>query len=292
MKTSKPEKNWLVPTPSLDESGDQIFNSKGEKVMKLIQMAPGSFDNGTPQSFYFPTGHRHTGLFKGMRVILEERGFSASQLHRLKRECKNFHCPAGRTDCCMRRVLYSQPDFRNVKSVLENHCNQRGVEVLFLPKFHPELNPIEQCWGRAKWYYRQLPASSLEADLERNVVESLESIPITLMRRYATVIFVHVSTRLTSPSGSRTGPSDSWIYIGRASVIRKRHGPRSAIIVTAPSRHPGRRISRDSPSSLSAQFEYIIPFTYSNILVQNFLILYLNSTVCHRCVTVDVIGRK
>jgi transposase len=55
------------------------------------------------------------------------------------------------------------------------------TEVLFLPKFHPELNPIEQCWGRAKWYYHQLPASSLEEDLEQNVIESLESIPVTLM---------------------------------------------------------------------------------------------------------------
>ena len=183
MKTSKPDKNWLVATPSLDDSGHQIFTSKGEKITKSIQMAPGRFNDGTPQSFYFPPGHWHAGLFKGMRIILEERGFPASSFENFKRECKNFHCPAGQTDCCMRRRLYSQPDFQNVKSVLEDRCNQKGVEVFFLPKFHPELNPIEQCWGRAKWYYRKLPASSLEADLERNVVESLESIPLTLMRR-------------------------------------------------------------------------------------------------------------
>ena len=157
MKTSKPDKNWLVATPSLDDSGHQIFTSKGEKVTKSIQMAPGRFNDGTPQSFYFPPGHWHAGLFKGMRIILEERGFPASSFENLKRECKSFHCPAGQTDCCMRRRLYSQPDFQNVKSVLEDHCNQRGVEVFFLPKFHPELNPIEQCWGRAKWYYCKLP---------------------------------------------------------------------------------------------------------------------------------------
>jgi hypothetical protein len=183
VKTSKPEQNWLVETPSLDESGNQIFSSKGEKLTKRIPMAPGNFDDGTPQSFYFPEGHRHAGLFKGMKVILEERGFPVSQLNKLKRECKKFHCPAGRTDCCIRRLLYSQRDFQNIKSVLELHCNQRGVEVLFLPKFHPELNPIEQCWGRAKWYYRQLPLSSLEEDLEQNTIESLESIPLALMRR-------------------------------------------------------------------------------------------------------------
>ena len=129
MKTSKPKKNWLIPTPSLNESGEQIFNPKGEKVIKLIQMAPRRFDDGTPQLFYFPKGHSHAGLFKGMRVILEERGFPASKLRGLKLECKNFRCRAGQTDCCMRRVLYSQPDFQNVKSVLEDHCNQRGVET-------------------------------------------------------------------------------------------------------------------------------------------------------------------
>jgi hypothetical protein len=183
MKMSKPERNWLVPAPSLDEDGRQIFSSKGEKLKKSIQMAPGSFADGTPQPFYFPEGHTHAGIFKGMKVILEERGFPAAQLNRLKCECHNFHCPAGRTDCCIRRILYCQPDFRNVKSVLEDHCNQRGVEVLFLPKFHPELNPIEQCWGRAKWVYRQLPPSPSEEDLERNAVKSLDSIPIVLMRR-------------------------------------------------------------------------------------------------------------
>jgi hypothetical protein len=79
MNTSKPGKNWLVLTPSLDESGHQVFSSKGEKVMKSIQMAPERFADRTPQSFYFPEDHRNAGLFKGMRVILEERGFPASQ---------------------------------------------------------------------------------------------------------------------------------------------------------------------------------------------------------------------
>lgn len=183
LNTPKPDKNWLVQAPSLDESGNQILSPTGEKITRLIQMAPGRFNNGTLQSFYFSEGHRHAGLFKGMRTILEERGFLASQLNELKRECKNFRCPAGRTDCCIRRLLYSQPDFQSVRSVLEDHCNQRGIEVLFLPKFHPELNPIEQCWGYAKWHYRQLPPSSQEEELGRNVVKSLEEIPLAIMRR-------------------------------------------------------------------------------------------------------------
>jgi hypothetical protein len=178
-----PGKNWFVKTPSLDKNGRQILDASGKKVMESIPMVPGMFADGSPQSFYFPADHKQAGQFKGMKVILEERGFSKEKLNGLKRECPGFHCPAGKADCCIRRLLYTQPDFRGVKSLLEDHCAARGFAVLFLPKFHPELNPIEQCWGRAKWRYRQFPPSSNEGDLERNVVESLESISLELIRR-------------------------------------------------------------------------------------------------------------
>lgn len=185
LNTSKPDKNWLVETPSLDQFGKQLYGPNGKKLMKKVQMAPGTLADGSPQSFYFPNGHQSAGSFKGMKVILEERGFGDQiRDQNLKRECVSFRCPPGRMDCCIRRLLYSQPDFRGVTSLLEEHCRNRGFEVLFLPKFHPELNFIEQCWGRAKWSYRQLPASSREEDLQKNALDSLDSIPLTLMRRY------------------------------------------------------------------------------------------------------------
>jgi hypothetical protein len=181
--TSKVDKNWLVETPSLNEFGKPLFGPNGKKLMRKVPMADGTFADGSPQSFYFPEGHHSAGYFKGMKVILEERGFG-EKIRSLKRECLKFRCPPGCVDCCVRRVLYSQPDFLGVTSRLEEHCQNRGSEVLFLPKFHPELNPIEQCWGRAKWSYRQLPASSREDDLGRNALRSLDEIPLDLMRRY------------------------------------------------------------------------------------------------------------
>ena len=103
---------------------------------------------------------------------------------KLNAECKDFKCKAGATNCCCRRVLYSQPDFVNAESLLETHCKSQGYSVIFLPKFHCELNFIEQCWGYAKRIYRHFPPSSKEANLEANLLASLEAVPIESMRRY------------------------------------------------------------------------------------------------------------
>ncbi|KAG2096117.1 uncharacterized protein F5147DRAFT_584191 [Suillus discolor] len=99
-------------------------------------------------------------------------------------ECKDFKCPPDRTDCCCWRLMYTQPDFAKVELNLESMCHARGVNVIFLPKFHCELNFIEQCWGYAKRLYRMKEQSSSEANLERNVLNSLNALPQSSMRRF------------------------------------------------------------------------------------------------------------
>jgi len=60
-------------------------------------MRDGTFADGSPQTFYFPEGHAREGVFKGMAVILEERGFAEAP--KLKAQCKNFKCAKEATNC-------------------------------------------------------------------------------------------------------------------------------------------------------------------------------------------------
>ena len=179
--TPKPGKNWLVEAPELNDQGRQVFASDGTKLKRRVRMTPGTLQNGELQDLYFPEGHPRAGIFKGMSVILQERGFFKEV--ELKRECPGFKCSPDRIDCCMRRFLYNQPDFIAVETLLETHCKKRGFEVLFLPKFHPELSPIKPCWGSAKRTYRDLPLSRSEAELENNVLFSLKSVSLEQIRR-------------------------------------------------------------------------------------------------------------
>ena len=175
-----PHPTWGPEVNKLGDDGKPVTDAKGKFIKITIRMADATF-NGKPQSLYFPDDHpTYPGWFKGMQQILKERGIT----QKLNAQCKD-KCREGVTDCCCRRILYNQPDFVAIKSHLELTCEAEGFWVLFLPKFHCELNPIEQCWGYAKRLYRMCPPSSREEDLERNVISSLDSVPLSSIRRFS-----------------------------------------------------------------------------------------------------------
>jgi hypothetical protein len=178
---SKEGTNWGIEVTAKDAAGKIVYGTDGKPSKVKVRMGDGTFKDGSPQSLYFPDGHPRAGIFKGMAVILEERGYC--DMLRVRAECPGFICDPIVERCCCRRMLYNESDFVNVKSTLELACALEGVHVLFLPKFHCELNFIEQCWGHAKRTYRQYPASSKEEDLERNVVDALQSVTLDHMRK-------------------------------------------------------------------------------------------------------------
>ncbi|GLB37418.1 hypothetical protein LshimejAT787_0404690 [Lyophyllum shimeji] len=177
----KPGHNWLVEITKRDAAGKPEYDLNGNLTKIKIPMGDGQFPDGTPQSLYFQAGHPRAGVFKGTATILEERSFVGAS--KLRAECPKFKCAPPALDCCCRRLLYNQPDFMNVESILETTCNARGFRVIFLPKFHCELNFIEQCWGYAKRVYRLNLESSREDVLEKNALAALDAVPIESMRR-------------------------------------------------------------------------------------------------------------
>jgi hypothetical protein len=193
--TPKEGSNWGCSTSVIGENGKAVYGPDRNIMKTKVWMADGMF-NGMVQSLYFLEGHPQEGVFKGMAIILEECGFVGCVAMKVKGKkgghsgrhtaCADFKlgCVTANTpNCCCCRILYNQPDFVHVKSQLEQVCNAHGYQVLFLPKFHCKLNFIEQCWGYSKRVYQQYPASSKEADLEKNVLSALESIPLESMRR-------------------------------------------------------------------------------------------------------------
>jgi len=172
---------WGVDATVMDSAGKIVRGPNGKALKKKVRMVDGNLSDGTTQPFYFPESHAHAGKFKGMAQILKERGFNNAE--KLRAQCKDFKCKEGETQCCCRRILFNQPDFINVPSMLETLCKSHGFGCIILPKFHCELNFIEQCWGYAKRLYQLYPPTSKSVDMEKNVEMALESTLIKCMRR-------------------------------------------------------------------------------------------------------------
>ncbi len=93
-------------------------------------------------------------------------------------------------------VLYDQPDFCNVKTLVEAHCQAQGFDVIFLLKFHCELNLIEQCWCIAERTYCEYPPSSSKANLEHNMLSALDSVKVEQVCRLTTYNYVYLECML------------------------------------------------------------------------------------------------
>ena len=58
------------------ENGKPVHEPGGEIKKMKVKMCDATFKDGSPRSLYFkfPDGHELAGVFKGMAIILNERG--------------------------------------------------------------------------------------------------------------------------------------------------------------------------------------------------------------------------
>jgi hypothetical protein len=101
------------------------------------------------------------GIPKGMRQVLQERGIDTSRMGADQ----------------MRKTLADMEDFKNEKSLVEHYLTGKGHIVVFLPKFHPELNPIERVWAQLKRYTKSHCKYSIQS-LRKNIPEAYDSVTL------------------------------------------------------------------------------------------------------------------
>ena len=98
---------------------------------------------------------------KGMKIVLEERGIST----------------AGKNAQWMRNELARHPDFKNEMNMIQRFLVQKGYVCVFLPKFHPELNPIERVWAQLKRYTKGNCKYTLPS-LRKNIPLSYDTVSL------------------------------------------------------------------------------------------------------------------
>ena len=145
----------------------------------------GRLSDRTPQPMYYPDDHpKFPGFFKGMEQVLRERGcFPTDRFLRAQCGTSLLKCAPRQTTCCCRWILYNEEDFRPQKSMLQELYEDAGHLCLYYPKFHCELNFIEQYWGNTKFRYRETPFTNNDDEMIQNMRECLDSVPMEFIRR-------------------------------------------------------------------------------------------------------------
>ena len=95
------------------------------------------------------------GRPKGMRQILQERGYNTQNMV----------------------ALLKHPDFRDEKSLIEQLIMKSGHIPILLPKFHPEINPIERVWAQLKRYTKGHCKYSIPS-LRKNIPLAYDSVTL------------------------------------------------------------------------------------------------------------------
>jgi hypothetical protein len=117
----KPGTNWGIEISKRNLiTGKVVYRPDGSIEKTKILMKDGRLDDSEPQPLYFPMDHSDKNLqgkFKGMAVILQERGFG--DMSKVLASCKNF---SANLEKCGVAVAGSSTISRTL--LARNHCSK------------------------------------------------------------------------------------------------------------------------------------------------------------------------
>ena len=105
------------------------------------------FQENDAPPFYKPnaTIAEYVGKPKGFKQVLYERGLWCSNM---TKDGEN-KCADDATS--MKFVLGNCLDFKLQKPAIVEFIESQNHLCDFIPKYHPELNPLERCWGMSNY---------------------------------------------------------------------------------------------------------------------------------------------
>ena len=83
----------------------------------------------------------------------------------------------------MIKILEEIRDFNFQKTCVEELILSKGHRVMFIPKFHCEINPIERVWCSAKQYTRAQCDYSFQG-LKKTLGAALDSVDVEITRKF------------------------------------------------------------------------------------------------------------
>ena len=117
---------------------------------------------GKPQKMCF-----NLGVPKGMKQVFKKRRINADRLNATQ----------------MHEILREHNDFKNEKPKVITYLESRGHTALFLPKFHPKINPIERVWAQSKRYTKAYCKYTLPS-LRNTIPLGLDSVTVENIRNF------------------------------------------------------------------------------------------------------------
>lgn len=125
----------------------------------------------------------YCSLHRGVQAIAEELGIKEKQKEAKEKDPTKPQpklLQADYINYCFMHEAFQDCDVRMVEQIVREY---NDISIVWLPKFHPELNPIELVWAYVKQHTRR-KTDWTKKTLIKNILEAREQLPAITINRY------------------------------------------------------------------------------------------------------------